>query len=249
MSRSRRTISEIKMSSCRIQKNRFSSVMGLPIDAKTDWQAVCNAEVLLCSPKTLRNAFRFIASVLGENGINATKVTLPPLNTNPRQWLEPEQIPPLIAAAVGTPSAFPVMLALHSLRRSELLAVPWDDIDLDAGTIRVSVSVVQNEDHHFACSFACCLLAIKKPLGSLRAALFISPMIFSLCPFGTVLHLVDMISFLLCLSCITFKLFVVFVLERFCTFFGFCVSKCPIFISSQNPSTVIDINLYHFHTP
>ena len=107
----------------RIQKNRFSSVMGLPIDAKTDWQAVCNAEALLCSPKTLRNAFRFVVSVLGENGINAPKVTLPPLNTNMRQWLEPEQIPKIIAAAVGTPSALPVMLALHSLRRSELLAV------------------------------------------------------------------------------------------------------------------------------
>ena len=185
----------------RIQKNRFSSVMGLPLDAKTDWQAVCNAEAILCSPKTLRNAFRFIVSVLGENSINAPKVTLPPLNTNPRQWLEPEQIPKLIAAAVGTPSAFPVLLALHSLRRSELLAVTWDDIDLAAGTIRVSGAVVQNEDHHilkrisrkskqkhnfeikFACCFACCLLVIKKPLGSLRAALFISPMIFSLCPF------------------------------------------------------------------
>ena len=131
---------------------------------KTDWQAACNAEALLCSPNTLRNAFRFIVSVLGENVINAPKVTLPPLNTNLRQWLEPEQIPKLIAAAVGTPSAFPVMLALHSLRRSELLAVTWDDID-------------------FACCFACCLLAIKKPLGFLRAALFISPMIFYLCPF------------------------------------------------------------------
>ena len=104
----------------------FRSVMGLPIDAKTDWQAVCNAEALLCAPKTLRNAFRFIVSVLGENGINAPKATLQPLNTNQRQWMEPEQIPKLIAA-VGTPSAFHVMLALHSLRRSELLAVTWDD--------------------------------------------------------------------------------------------------------------------------
>ena len=66
----------------RIQKNRFPSVMGLPLDAKTDWQDVCNAESLLCSPKTLRNAFRFIVSVLWENVINAPKVTLPTLNTN-----------------------------------------------------------------------------------------------------------------------------------------------------------------------
>ena len=80
----------------RIQKNRFSSVMGLPIDAKTDWHAVCNSEALLCSPKALRNAFRFIVSVLGENGINAPKATFPPLNTNMRKWLEPEQIQKLI---------------------------------------------------------------------------------------------------------------------------------------------------------
>lgn len=133
----------------RIQKNRFSSVMGLPLDEKTDWQAVCNAEALLCAPKTLRNAFRFIVSVLGENGINAPKVTLPPLNTNMRQWLEPEQIPPLVAAAVGTPSAFPVLLALHSLRRSELLAVTWDDIDLQRGMIHVSGAIVMDENRNY----------------------------------------------------------------------------------------------------
>ena len=38
---------------------------GLPIDAKTDWQAAYNEEALLCSPKTLRNAFRFVVYVLG----------------------------------------------------------------------------------------------------------------------------------------------------------------------------------------
>ena len=50
---------------------------------------------------------------------------------------------------------------------------------------RISIKRKQNQNFasKFACSFACCLLAIKKPLGSLRAALFISPMIFSLCPF------------------------------------------------------------------
>lgn len=133
----------------RIQKNRFSSVMGLPLDEKTDWQAVCNAEALLCAPKTLRNAFRFIVSVLGENGINAPKITLPPLNTNMRQWLEPEQIPPLVAAAVGTPSAFPVLLALHSLRRSELLAVTWEDIDLQRGMIHVSGAIVMDENRNY----------------------------------------------------------------------------------------------------
>lgn len=132
-----------------IQRGRFVDVMQEPIDAKIDWQAVCNAEALLCAPKTLRNAFRFVVSVLGENGINAPKVTLPPLNTSMRPWLEPEQIPPLVAAAVGTPSAFPVLLALHSLRRSELLAVTWDDIDLQRGTIHVSGAIVMDENRNY----------------------------------------------------------------------------------------------------
>lgn len=132
-----------------IQRGRFVDVMQEPIDAKIDWQAVCNAEALLCAPKTLRNAFRFVVSVLGENGINAPKVTLPPLNTSMRQWLEPEQIPPLVAAAVGTPSAFPVLLALHSLRRSELLAVTWEDIDLQRGMIHVSGAIVMDENRNY----------------------------------------------------------------------------------------------------
>lgn len=155
----------------RIQKNRFSSVMGLPLDAKTDWQAVCNAEALLCSPKTLRNAFRFVVSVLGENSINAPKVTLPPLNTNMRQWLEPEQIPKLIAAAVGTPSALPVMLALHSLRRSELLAVTWDDIDLFQEKASKNIILKSNL---LALLLAVCLQSKSRPEKSERLYLFIA---------------------------------------------------------------------------
>lgn len=132
-----------------IQRGRFVDVMQEPIDAKIDWQAVCNAEALLCAPKTLRNAYRFIVSVLSDNGIAAPKITLPPVVSNPRAWLEPEQIPPLVAAAVGTPSAFPVMLALHSLRRSELLAVTWDDIDLQRGMIHVSGAIVMDENRKY----------------------------------------------------------------------------------------------------
>ena len=132
-----------------IQRGRFVDVMQEPIDAKTDWQAVCNAEALLCAPKTLRNAYRFIVSVLSDNGIAAQKVTLPPVVSKPRAWLEPEQIPPLVAAAVGTPSAFPVLLALHSLRRSELLAVTWDDIDLQRGMIHVSGAIVMDENRNY----------------------------------------------------------------------------------------------------
>ena len=132
----------------RIQKNRFKKEMALPLDSKIDWQTVCNAEALLCSPKTLQNSFRFIVSVLRENGLTVPRVTLPPLTGKPRAWLEPEQIKVLVSSVSGD-AAFPVLLGLHSLRRSEILAVTWDDIDLKNGTIRVSGAVVMDENRHY----------------------------------------------------------------------------------------------------
>lgn len=133
----------------RIQKNRFQSVMDKPISDK-GWQALINAERANgASSKTIRNAYRFIVSVLAENGIHLGKVTLPPLDSKPRAWLEPSQIKKLIAEADGTPSALPVFLALHSLRRSEIAALTWDNIDLKRKTITVAGAVVQDESHHF----------------------------------------------------------------------------------------------------
>ena len=133
----------------RIQRNRFLDVMNRPMDDKVDWQAVCNKEALKCSPKTLRNAYRFIVSVLADGGISAPKVTLPPLEQNTRPWLEPEEIRKIIAVSANTSSALPVCLALHSLRRSEILALTWDNVDLNREFIHVSGAVVPDESHKF----------------------------------------------------------------------------------------------------
>lgn len=132
----------------RIQKNRFQAVMDKPISGE-GWQTVINNEATVCAPKTIRNAYRFVVSVLTENGIHPGRVTLPPLEGNTRAWLEPDQVKKLVAAADGTPSALPVFLALHSLRRSEIAALTWDDIDLDKRTITVVGAVVQDENHNF----------------------------------------------------------------------------------------------------
>ena len=131
----------------RIQKNRFRSVMDQPISEETDWQKIIDNE--RCSPKTLRNAYRFIVSVLSENKITAPKITLPALTPHTRPWLEPDEITKLISSADGTAAALPVFLALHSLRRSELLALTWDNIDLDKKRLTVSGAIVQNENHAY----------------------------------------------------------------------------------------------------
>lgn len=133
----------------RIQRNRFQSVMRSVPLRKIDWQSVCDAESKIVSPKTLRNAYRFAVSVMTDNGITPKKITLPALNSEVRKWLTAEQIPKLIEEADGTPAALPVFLGLHSLRRSEMLALTWDDIDLDNRTIYVKGAIVQDESHKF----------------------------------------------------------------------------------------------------
>lgn len=134
----------------RIQKNRFKAVMGLKLKDIADWQTICDRESKNCGAKTLKNAYGFIVSVLSFSGITPPRVTLPQTISNQRKWLEPEEIIRLIPTVVGTDAALPVLLALHSLRRSEMLALDMGkNIDLDNGIIKIQGAVVPNEKHKF----------------------------------------------------------------------------------------------------
>lgn len=54
------------------QRNYFQSAMCKDI-TKVDWQREVNAMAQNYAPKTVRNAWRFVASVLSENGLEAKK--------------------------------------------------------------------------------------------------------------------------------------------------------------------------------
>lgn len=133
----------------RIQRNRFREVMDRKLSDLKDWQGICDREAAVCSPKTLRNSYRFVKSVLAEQGISAGRVTLPTMTPNTRLWLEPEQIVILTEQVRGTEMALPALLALHSLRRSEILALEWMDVDLKRGNLRIQGAVVPDETHAF----------------------------------------------------------------------------------------------------
>lgn len=129
-----------------IQKHRFSEVIDRPLSGVKDWQKVVNDEAVVCSAKTLKNAWRFIKSVLKENKIEA-EADLPPVVLAEKKWLTPEQTIEFIAAVHGKRCEIPALLALHSLRLSEIYGVRWENVDLKTGTIRVSGAVVRDENN------------------------------------------------------------------------------------------------------
>ena len=133
-----------------IQKSRFSSVMDREITSisSQEWQTICNDEAKLCSPKTLKNAWGFLVSVISEaTDTPPPKVKLPQVVVHERPFLEPEQIRPFIDAVHGTDIEIPALLALSSLRRSEIMALRWENIDLDKKIIKVRGAAVPDEHH------------------------------------------------------------------------------------------------------
>ena len=131
-----------------IQKTRFQSMMAkkLAMIKEADWIMACNAEAKLCSPKTLTNAWRFIASVLSANGETPPKVALPQIPPSDRPFLEPEQIKTFVQAVKGTDVEIPALLALSSLRRSEICALRWENVDFAKKRIQVKGAAVYDEN-------------------------------------------------------------------------------------------------------
>ena len=129
-----------------VKKNRFKSVMQCPVADIKDWQEVINAEAAICSPKTVKNAWGLIRPAIEAAGVDLPKVKLPQLVPKEPVFLTPEQISVFVTAVKGTPVEIPALLGLHSLRRSEIAALDWANIDLRNRIIKVSGAVVPGEN-------------------------------------------------------------------------------------------------------
>lgn len=129
-----------------LKKNRFKSVMKLPLSSVTNWQAVVNTESANVSPKTIKNAWGLVRPVLKNEGITPPEVKLPSLTKKPPVFLTAEQIKVFVKAVKGTKVEIPALLGLHSLRRSEMAALDWSNVDLKNKRITVSGAVVPGEN-------------------------------------------------------------------------------------------------------
>ena len=110
-----------------IRKGRFCSYMEQFIDA-VNWQKMVNEEAVLCSEKTLKNAWGLVAASLNALSLPVPDVNLPMVPRRDVSWLNYQQIQTLLNGVRGSQLELPVILALHSLRLSELLALTSDDI-------------------------------------------------------------------------------------------------------------------------
>lgn len=131
-----------------IQNNRFQSMMMKDVFSVTQdqWQRAVNLESKRLNAKTLTNSWRFLSSVICEATGEQLKIRLPQIVSNERPWLTPDQIPVFVKAIQGESIEIPALLALSSLRCSELLNLRWKDIDFEKGVLRVNGAAVCDED-------------------------------------------------------------------------------------------------------
>lgn len=131
-----------------VQRCRFQQYMNRDISKMTQdqWQRAVNLEAKTCSAKTLKNAWGFTSSVIAETTGNRYTVRLPQVVANDLPFLTAEQIPVFLKGIAGDPCEIGALLALSSLRRSEIFAIRWEDIDLENNCIYVHGSAVHDEN-------------------------------------------------------------------------------------------------------
>ena len=133
------------------QSNGFPSLMRMKCSAITDKhiEQAINAECRQYKAKTVVNRWRFIAQVLSWATGKRYPSKLPQVVRPDIEFLDQEELATFLEYIKGKPVEIGALLAISSLRRSEIAALNWDDgdIDLKHRWIRVRGAIVPDEDH------------------------------------------------------------------------------------------------------
>lgn len=129
----------------KFQRNLFRPLMERNIFTITDkqWQEqIRELGRQGKSPKYIKNGWAFFASCLVEAGAKRPEVMLFPPEEKERPFLQPEEIDIFVEAIRGHRFEIPYLLCLSSLRRSEMIALDWDCVDLTNGVLYVRGAIV-----------------------------------------------------------------------------------------------------------
>lgn len=108
--------------------HRFPEYINLPI-SDIDFQKMINDEAKIKSPKTVSNAWSLVSPSLRAANITVPKVTLPMIPEEDGDFLDHNQALIFLKAIKGDPAEPAALLALHSLRASELFHMDVDHIE------------------------------------------------------------------------------------------------------------------------
>ena len=132
------------------RKHGFQKYMGSDISAKIDWQEAITEESKTASAKTVYNRWNVISAAMRYFKIEPPDVQLPKFKKGGQPYLDYEQIQKFIPAIRGKPCELAALLALHSLRVSELADIRRQDIIIKQNgdaIIRVSGAIVPDENN------------------------------------------------------------------------------------------------------
>lgn len=99
-----------------------------------------------CSPKTIRETWALIRPALKRYGVSYD-VSLPAVQSDEHAFLSANEIPAFLKEAEGSKYEIAFLLALHSLRVSEILGLRWENVDLKKQSITVRGATLFDENN------------------------------------------------------------------------------------------------------
>lgn len=134
-----------------IQKHHFKTLMQRKCIQITDTMIAqsISMETRQYKAKTVINYWRFIKQILTWATGRQYSASLPQLIPARREFLDYEEIRLYLEAAKGDSMEIASLLALCSLRRSEISALDWKDVDFDLNVIHVRRAMVMDENNKF----------------------------------------------------------------------------------------------------
>lgn len=112
-----------------------------------DWQDLVSKEAESSSAKTVRNSWGLITAAHDAAGLPTPKVKLPRVIRKERDFFDYGQILTFLDAVKGKSCELMSLLALHSLRASEILALQQNSLAGD--TIRIRGAMVRDKNNKY----------------------------------------------------------------------------------------------------
>ena len=133
-----------------MRRNRFQSLMKRDVRTLTrlDIQKAVNYEAGKVAPKTVINAWGLLRPVLKDYGMVFEGIKLPQKIKKKKTYLSMDESTRLSDAAVGDDCEIQIVMAVWlGLRRSEIMGLCWDCVDLERGTIEIRRAMVPDKEN------------------------------------------------------------------------------------------------------